>query len=277
MAQNRTGKKYKVSGSGLLGRALQHELDHLDGKLYIDYLDSMDELIAVGQGDEDEDAEVRERDERARVTARPPGVGRVRTVFLGSGAFAVPSLRALATHGAVELVGDRHRAAEAGRARAAPRALARRTTPRRSAAVLTPPRLRDPEAVAAILDLETGSRRARRLRPDRAGRRSWTRAFGALNLHPSLLPRHRGASPVPAAIAGRRSRDRRDPDADGRRARHGPDRRRSSALPLAGAETAPELEARLARPRRRPARPVARAVAARRRCRPRRSPRRARR
>ena len=35
-----------------------HELDHLDGKLYIDYLDSMDELIAVGQED-DEDAEVR--------------------------------------------------------------------------------------------------------------------------------------------------------------------------------------------------------------------------
>jgi len=60
VAQDRHGKKYKVSGSGLLGRALQHELDHLDGKLYIDYLDSMDELIPVGQGDEDEDAEVRE-------------------------------------------------------------------------------------------------------------------------------------------------------------------------------------------------------------------------
>ena len=59
VAQNRQGKKVKVAGSGLLGRALQHELDHLDGKLYIDYLDSMDELIAVGQGDED-DAEVRE-------------------------------------------------------------------------------------------------------------------------------------------------------------------------------------------------------------------------
>ena len=52
VAQNRQGKKIKVAGSGLLGRALQHELDHLDGKLYIDYLDSMDELIAVGQGDE---------------------------------------------------------------------------------------------------------------------------------------------------------------------------------------------------------------------------------
>ena len=46
VAQDRRGRKIKVAGSGLLGRAFQHELDHLDGKLYIDYLDSMDELIA---------------------------------------------------------------------------------------------------------------------------------------------------------------------------------------------------------------------------------------
>jgi peptide deformylase len=61
VAQDRHGKKYKVAGSGLLGRALQHELDHLDGKLYIDYLASMDELIAVGSGeDEEEDEAIRE-------------------------------------------------------------------------------------------------------------------------------------------------------------------------------------------------------------------------
>ncbi len=59
VAQNRFGRRIKVAGSGLLGRALQHELDHLDGKLYIDYLDSLDDLIAVGQG-EDESDEVRE-------------------------------------------------------------------------------------------------------------------------------------------------------------------------------------------------------------------------
>jgi peptide deformylase len=58
VAQNRTGRKIRVAGSGQLGRALQHELDHLEGKLYIDYLESMDELLAVGQGNED-DAEVR--------------------------------------------------------------------------------------------------------------------------------------------------------------------------------------------------------------------------
>ena len=53
VAQNRFGRGIKVAGIGLLGRALQHELDHLDGRLYIDYLDSMEELIAVGQGDEE--------------------------------------------------------------------------------------------------------------------------------------------------------------------------------------------------------------------------------
>jgi peptide deformylase len=42
---------------------MQHELDHLDGKLYIDYLGSMEELIPVEQvtaGDEVE-AEGEER------------------------------------------------------------------------------------------------------------------------------------------------------------------------------------------------------------------------
>ena len=71
VAQNRHGKKIKVAGSGLLGRALQHELDHLDGKLFIDYLDSMDELIPVAsdeEDDEDEDGEVSTR-EAAKVLA----------------------------------------------------------------------------------------------------------------------------------------------------------------------------------------------------------------
>jgi peptide deformylase len=68
VAQNRLGRKFKIAGSGLLGRALQHELDHLDGKLYIDYLESMDELIAVGQGD-DEAGEGEEAAERTAALA----------------------------------------------------------------------------------------------------------------------------------------------------------------------------------------------------------------
>ena len=35
-AQNRKGETFEVSGSELLARALCHEIDHLDGKLFID-------------------------------------------------------------------------------------------------------------------------------------------------------------------------------------------------------------------------------------------------
>jgi peptide deformylase len=51
VAQNRIGKRVKLDGSGYLARAFQHEIDHLDGKLYIDYLGSMDELIPVVAGE----------------------------------------------------------------------------------------------------------------------------------------------------------------------------------------------------------------------------------
>jgi peptide deformylase len=68
VAQNRHGKKIKVAGSGLLGRALQHELDHLDGKLFIDYLESMDELIPIDAGGDD-DAEAADTDKAARALA----------------------------------------------------------------------------------------------------------------------------------------------------------------------------------------------------------------
>jgi peptide deformylase len=61
VAQNRAGRKIKVAGSGLLGRAFQHEIDHLDGKLYIDYLDSMDDLISTEHDDDEEGSEAAAR------------------------------------------------------------------------------------------------------------------------------------------------------------------------------------------------------------------------
>jgi len=35
-AQDRHGKTFEVTGEGLLARALCHEIDHLDGKLFVD-------------------------------------------------------------------------------------------------------------------------------------------------------------------------------------------------------------------------------------------------
>jgi peptide deformylase len=52
---DRRGRPVRVAGRGFLARALPHELDHLDGRLYIDHLDSPDDLRRVGEDGELED------------------------------------------------------------------------------------------------------------------------------------------------------------------------------------------------------------------------------
>lgn len=51
-ANDRRGRPIRVSGAGFLARALQHELDHLDGRIYIDVA-SMDGIRHVDDLDDD--------------------------------------------------------------------------------------------------------------------------------------------------------------------------------------------------------------------------------
>lgn len=180
------------------------------------------------------------------MTAGPADVERVRTVFLGSGSFGAPALRGLHAHPSIAVVGI---------VTAPDRPVGRRqaltATPIGTLAaalglapVLTPARLRAPEAVAAVLAL----------RPDLAVLADYGQIVppplldlphGALNLHPSALPRWRGASPVPATIlagddATAVTLMRMDAGLD-----TGPIVAQEPVA-LAGDETAPELEARLA-------------------------------
>jgi methionyl-tRNA formyltransferase len=169
----------------------------------------------------------------------------VRTVFLGSGRFAQPILGRLAAHPAIDL---------AAVVTAPPRPVGRRQvetpTPVDLAArelgleILSPGRLRDPAALADILGLEPALvvlADYGQIVPDAL----LNLRNGALNLHPSLLPRHRGATPIPAAIlAGDRetgvSLIRMDAGLD-----TGP-LVAAEHVSLGGDETAPALEARLA-------------------------------
>lgn len=45
--QDETGKRVRYRASDLLAQAFQHELDHLDGVLYIDHIDSPDKLFRI--------------------------------------------------------------------------------------------------------------------------------------------------------------------------------------------------------------------------------------
>jgi methionyl-tRNA formyltransferase len=135
------------------------------------------------------------------VRGRHADDARVRTIFIGSGGFGVESLRRLESHDDVDLVGV---------VTAPPRPAGRKQeltrTPIHDAAdelaintVLAPERLRAPDSIAEVLALE----------PELLVLADYGQIvpgglldlrFGALNLHPSLLPRHRGATPIPAAI-----------------------------------------------------------------------------
>jgi methionyl-tRNA formyltransferase len=135
------------------------------------------------------------------VTAGRSGGSRVRTVFLGSGGFGVEALWRLDGHEDVDLVGV---------VTAPPRPAGRKqrltgtvidnhASELAVPTILRPERLRAPDSVAAVLAL----------RPQLLVLADYGQIVprvlldlehGALNLHPSLLPRHRGATPIPATI-----------------------------------------------------------------------------
>jgi len=48
-ARNRRGREFRFTGDELFARALQHEIDHLNGVLYLDHLDATDELVRVSE------------------------------------------------------------------------------------------------------------------------------------------------------------------------------------------------------------------------------------
>lgn len=178
-----------------------------------------------------------EEDSDTRVGSIP-----ARVVFFGAGAFGRPMLEALVGLAGVEVVGvvsapDRP-TGRGGRLTPTPVTDVARG---RGLQVLRPARLREPATVAAI----------EALRPDLGVLADYGRIVpqsildlppaGILNVHPSLLPRHRGATPIGATIMAGDDHAgvtiiRMDAGLD-----TGPIVA-STSWPLVGTETAPELE-----------------------------------
>ncbi|HLX35020.1 MAG TPA: methionyl-tRNA formyltransferase [Candidatus Limnocylindrales bacterium] len=139
----------------------------------------------------------------ASPAADAAATGPARTIFFGSGPFAVPMLAALLELPEVDVVAvvtvpDR----PAGRGRLLSSSPVAVAAAGRNLRLLQPGSIRDPN-VAEQLAAE---------RPTLGVLADYGRIVppavleipkrGFLNVHPSLLPRHRGASPIPAAILG---------------------------------------------------------------------------
>jgi peptide deformylase len=54
---SRTGKPIKVKSEGLEARVFQHEIDHLNGVLFIDRIDDRSQLHKVETEEEEEELE----------------------------------------------------------------------------------------------------------------------------------------------------------------------------------------------------------------------------
>ncbi|MBE0479581.1 MAG: methionyl-tRNA formyltransferase [Dehalococcoidia bacterium] len=125
---------------------------------------------------------------------------RVRVVFMGTPEFSVPSLEGLVHDGyeiaAVYTQPDR----PAGRSREVVLSPVKKAALEHGIPVYQPARLRDPEEMQSLAGLEPevivvaafGQILPRSVLD--------IPRYGCLNVHPSLLPRYRGATPVPAAI-----------------------------------------------------------------------------
>ena len=122
-----------------------------------------------------------------------------RVVFMGTPDFAVPTLRALATHySIVGVVTQPDRAAGRGRHMVA--SPVKQFALAAGLPIIQPNRLREPEALAQLAawspDLIIVAAFGQILKPAVLE----LPKFGCINVHASLLPRHRGAAPIAAAI-----------------------------------------------------------------------------
>jgi methionyl-tRNA formyltransferase len=141
---------------------------------------------------------VQTKTEKPFATSSPGAPRRLRSIFFGSSDFAVPSLRALASAHDIAAV---YTQAD----RPAGRGLKLTPTPVKAAAVPLGLDVFTPETLdAAFVALAAG------LRPELLACASYGKilpvallesaTFGALNVHPSLLPQYRGATPIQAAL-----------------------------------------------------------------------------
>jgi len=59
---NRDGRPVRYHATELFAEAIEHEVDHLNGLLYFDYLDSIDKLVPLGADEHDEPEEERKEE-----------------------------------------------------------------------------------------------------------------------------------------------------------------------------------------------------------------------
>ena len=175
---DRNGRRVYLDAADFFARALQHEVDHLDGILYTD---------------------------KAKRVVEIPPESRLRILFMGTPDFAAMILDHLLAHGchpvAVVTQPDRPR----GRGKKLQPSAVKKLAEEKGLPVWQPEDLESPEFLQQVeeldLDVIITVAYGKKL-PDSILE---TPALASINVHASLLPRYRGAAPIQRALlAGER-------------------------------------------------------------------------
>lgn len=167
--QDLDGKKHTIHAKGLFARIVQHEVDHLNGTLILDY-------------------------EKPVETGEKP-----RVIFWGSTSFSTEVMNVIRPHvTTVAIVTEP--AKPSGRKAELTPTIAKRYADTLGITVVEPYDLADPRLYTYLLSLK----------PDIMIVAAYGRLIpqslydlplhGTLNVHPSMLPKYRGATPIQAAI-----------------------------------------------------------------------------
>lgn len=169
--QDLMGAKKLVKVKGLLARVIQHEVNHLDGILFTDHVKNYKNLA----------------DYRF-----------ARIVFIGSDGFSLPNLKALWEAGLNVMAVITETDKPAGRGQQIKESVIKTYAKDVGIAVFQPETTGDLTAIVEQLepDLLVLASYGKIL-PDKA--LEWP-TYGAINVHPSLLPKYRGATPIQSAI-----------------------------------------------------------------------------
>jgi methionyl-tRNA formyltransferase len=204
---NREGRQVWLDGSGLLARVLQHEIDHLDGVLFMDKALSIMEQEAleeervggekVGEGNAaDEQAT---KDDVAQQQTHETEHARFRIVYMGTPEFAVKPLASLldAAHEISMVVTQPSKRGNRGRVEEPALKVFALSF---GVCVEQPMSVKDPAFVEKVRSLEPDFIVVAAFGQKLPESLLAVPRYGALNIHASLLPAYRGASPIQRAI-----------------------------------------------------------------------------
>lgn len=180
-ALDRDGHEIWVEGEGFFARALQHEIDHLDGVLFVDRATSIREAP---------------KPEEEEFPEESPDLTGVTCVFMGSPEFAVPSLDALVKSGAQVKLVVTQPDKPVGRKQELTPTPVKTYALSQNIPVITPTNVAEPEVAARIREISPDVLAVAAYGQKIPGEILDIPKYGCLNVHPSLLPAYRGGDPI---------------------------------------------------------------------------------